>query len=101
MQFSPADMAAILAATGEDVTVTLSGVTVDTIRGKFRTDYQAVELYGDGVGSYSPAFLCDPAELAPYTGGGYVFTARGIDYVIIGEPQLLNSGFARVILEKA
>ena len=100
MQFSASDMADILDATGEDVSVTLSQAVVATIRGKFRSDYEAVELYGDVIRSYVPSLLCAPADLSPFTGTGYVFTVRGGDYIIIGEPQLLNTGFVRVILEE-
>jgi hypothetical protein len=99
MTFTNADMADILAATGEAVVVSLSGVTVKTIQVKFRTDFQALSPYEDTVDTYKPSFLCDPADIADVL-TGHVFTARGIDYIINGTPQDLTSGFTRVILAK-
>lgn len=95
--FSSADLDAILGAAGEDITITLSGVTVKTVRGKFRRDYQNPEGF-DGVGGgLQPALLLKTSDLTGIT-AGHAFLIRGKAYVHDGKPQERNDGLTLVPL---
>lgn len=100
MPFDDSDITNLLEETGEDAVVTLSGARVKTIRVKYRADFETVSPYGDGgVGTYSPSFLCNPADLAAIA-SDHVFVIRGVEYVISGPPLELTSGLTRVMLAK-
>lgn len=89
--FSETDIDAILAATGEDITITLSGAVVKTIKGKFREDFE--ELGQDGVtGDIKPGALFKPSDLIGIT-NDHAYIARGVEYKRAGKPQRRNDGF--------
>jgi len=93
--FSDTDLDAILAATGEDITITLSGVTIKTIQAKFREDF---EEYGtEGVmGLLKPGALFKPSDLNGVT-NDHTYLIRNVEYRRDGKPQRKNDGF---ILQK-
>ncbi len=99
MSFTSADLDTILAATGEDVTITLSGGTVKTIKGKFRKNFQTASPYQMEVGLLSPAVMVKTSDLAGVT-SAHVFVIRGVEYKFNGKPEEEPSGFSRVHLAK-
>lgn len=99
MKFSPADIAAILEATGEDVVITLDGVAVKTIRAKFRKDFETVSPFEANGGQLDPSFMCATADMIGVTSSN-LFTIGGVEYRLNTKPQELASGFTRVILAK-
>lgn len=99
MTFSPADIADILAATGEDVGILLDGLPVKTLRGKFRKDFETLSPFEASGAMLNPSFLCATADLADVTSAN-TFIAGGVEYRLNTKPQDLASGFTRVILAK-
>lgn len=99
MQFDAADIADILAETGEDIIIKLAAVTVKTIRGKFRKDFESVSPFEAGAGTLNPVFMCSTADMADVTSAN-TFVAGGTEYRLNGKPQELPSGFTRVTLAK-
>lgn len=99
MRFSPADIADMLDATGEDITITLHGVAVKTIRAKFRKDFEPVSMGDMDTGLLSPSFMAATADMEGIT-SSHLFTVGGTDYRMNTKPQELSSGFTRVLLAK-
>ncbi len=100
MKFTAADIAEILDTTGQDIQVLSGGIaTGQTIRGKFRKDFESVSPFEAGVGQLNPSFMCATAGMAGITGSN-TFIVDGIEYRLHGKPQELPSGFTRVTLAK-
>lgn len=95
--FSSDDLDAILDATGEEVIITLSGVTVATINGKFREDYETVSPYESVSGILKPAVLLKTSDLAGIT-NDHTYVIRGTEYKRDGKPQKRGDGFTLVTL---
>lgn len=99
MRFSPADIADILDATGEDIGIVLGTVPVKTMRGKFRKDFETVSPFDANAGKLNPSFLCATADMVGVTSSNG-FMVGGVEYQLDTKPQDLASGFTRVILAK-
>ena len=99
MKFSPADIADILAETGEDIVINLSGAVVKTIRAKFRKDFEPVSMGDMDTGLLSPSFMVATSDMEGIT-SSHLFTVGGTDYRMNTKPQELSSGFTRVLLAK-
>jgi hypothetical protein len=99
MQFSPADIADILAATGEDIGIILDGLPVKTLLGKFRRDFETVSPFDANAGMLNPSFLCATADMVGIT-SAHTFVVGGVEYRMNTKPQDLDSGFTRVIMAK-
>jgi len=97
MNFSSADLDAILAATGQAVTIRLSGVLVKTITGKFRQDYEDLSPYDASVATLIPAVLCKTSDLTGIT-TNHTFTIGGTAYVVAGQFQARNDGLSLIRL---
>lgn len=95
--FSDADLDIILAATGEQVTVKLNGVTVKTIQGKFRKDFVDVSPYESNVGTLKPAVTVKTSDLVGVT-NAHSFLICGTEYKYDGKPEEKTSGFTLVKL---
>jgi len=99
MQFEAADIADILDTTGEDVAVKLNGVTVKTIRAKFRKDFSLASPFEAEVGKLDISFMCASADMVDVTSSN-TFLVRDVEYRLDKKPQDLSSGFTRVTLAK-
>jgi hypothetical protein len=99
MQFDAADITDILDLTGEDITVKLLTVTVKTIRGKFRKDFETVSPFEATAGTLNPSFMCAISDMSGVTSSN-TFVIDGVEYRMHTKPQDLASGFTRVILAK-
>lgn len=97
MAFSSADLDAILAATGQTITIRLSGVLVNTIIGKFRQDYEDLSPYDASVATLIPAVLVKTSDLVGIT-TSHTFTISGTAYVAAGPFQARNDGLSLIRL---
>ena len=96
MQFDPADMDTMLAATGEAIQIT-DGASIKTITGKFRKNFESVSPFETSAGVLHPAFTCKSSDMAGVSNAA-VFRIQGIDYKRDGQPEEQPSGFTLVKL---
>lgn len=97
MPLSETDLDAILAATGQSVTIRLSGALVKTITGKFRQDYEDLSPYDASVATLIPVVLVKTSDLTGIT-TSHTFTIGGTAYVAAGPFQARNDGFSLIRL---
>jgi hypothetical protein len=100
MPFSPAEQLAILTSAGDDITVSLFGVEVSTIRGKFRRDVDVYDPYTAGAVKYMPGVIISSADAALLS-ADHTLTIGGVIYQQIDAPQEQNDGFVRIFLKIA
>lgn len=97
MIFTSAQLDTILRTTGEPVTIQLSGVTVATVQGKFRKDYEDISGYETSTGILKPAVLVKTSDMAGIT-SAHTFVVQGTEYKFDGKPHERADGFTLVKL---
>ena len=86
----------MLDTVGESIRIT-DGISVKTIRGKFRKNFQSVSPYESNVGILLPAFTCKSADMAGVSNAA-VYRIQSVDYKLDGKPEEQPSGFTLVKL---
>ena len=97
MPFTDEDLDSILEETGEPIGITLAGVTVETIQGKFRKNFVSESPFQSQVGALHPVVTLKTSDLARVT-NEHVFLIQGTEYKKDGKPEELPSGFTTVHL---
>jgi hypothetical protein len=97
MQFASADIAAMLSATGQTISVWRTGVQVKTMVVKFRKDFEVVSPFDSQGGILQPGFICATTDMDGITNNHY-FLIDGKEYKYDGKPQELSSGMTHVLL---
>ena len=97
MQFSEIQLDTILEATGQPVAITLAGVPVKTIQGKFRKNFEAVSPYESNVGILHPIVTVKTSDLIGVT-NDHVLLIGGVEDKRDGKPEEQPSGFTVVHL---